>query len=145
MPALLELWPRLRELVVEPFLNEDDYIERSAFQGVALDVQFLVRHTGVKPDFLAPGWGEHFGHVVARERSRRRPIQKDNSLEDCIERRREEFSAQGGELVASPIATAMSGTINSASVAAAVTAAITSDRDRSWLSAGRWRHLVVDR
>ena len=58
--AMVELWPRLQALAREPVRNEDDYIERKAFQGIAFDIQFLVRHSGAKPDEIVPGWEEHF-------------------------------------------------------------------------------------
>jgi hypothetical protein len=40
-------------LAVEPIRDEDDCIERSAFQAIAFDVQFLVRHSpGPETSFL---------------------------------------------------------------------------------------------
>ena len=41
--AMIELWPRLQALALEPVRNEDDYIERKAFQGIAFEVQALVQ------------------------------------------------------------------------------------------------------
>jgi hypothetical protein len=53
--AMVKLWPRLQALAREPVRNEDDYTERRAFQGIAFDVQFLVRHSGAKPDEIVAG------------------------------------------------------------------------------------------
>jgi hypothetical protein len=60
-------------------------------------------------------------------------IKKNNSLEGRIERRREELFAQGGDLIVPP-SSATQAAINPASVAAAVTAAMPPDGNRSRLS-----------
>ena len=57
--ALLELWPRTQAFAAEPVRNDDDYVERAAFQRIAFEVQFLVRQSGAKPDSVVPGWEEH--------------------------------------------------------------------------------------
>ncbi len=100
--ALLELWPRLQALAAEPVRNEDDYIERSAFQGIAFEVQYLVRQSGAKPDNVIPGWDEHFLSLLRENGRAGLRIKKNNSLEGRIERRREELFAQGADLVAPP-------------------------------------------
>ena len=51
--AIVKSWPKLRAL--EPVRDEDDYIERSAFQSIAFDIQLLVRHSGTKPDQIVAG------------------------------------------------------------------------------------------
>jgi len=99
---MIELWPRLQALALEPVRNDDDYIERSAFQAIAFEVQFLVRHSGAKPDSIAPGWDEHFVMLVRENGRAGIRIKKNNSLEGRIERRREELFAQGGDLVVPP-------------------------------------------
>src|SRR5664280_348821 len=38
--AMVELWPRLQALALEPVRDESGYIERKAFQGIAFEVQF---------------------------------------------------------------------------------------------------------
>jgi integrase len=133
--AMLELWPRLQALACEPVRNEDDYIERRAFQGIAFDVQFLVRHSGAKPDEIVAGWDEHFVMLI-RENSRAgHIIEKNNSLAGRVERRREELFAQGAEVVVFPVGANTSPTfINSAVVAAAVSAAMPPDGNRNRLS-----------
>jgi integrase len=133
--AMVELWPRLQALACEPVRNEDDYIERRAFQGIAFDVQFLVRHSGAKPDEIVAGWDEHFVMLI-RENSRAgHIIEKNNSLAGRVERRREELFAQGAEVVVSPMgANTSPNVINSAVVAAAVSAAMPPDGNRSRLS-----------
>jgi integrase len=100
--AMIELWPRLQALALEPVRNEDDYIERKAFQGIAFEVQFLVRHSGAKPDHIVPGWEEHFVMLIRENGRAGIKIEKDNSLEGRIERRREELFALGSELVVPP-------------------------------------------
>jgi hypothetical protein len=67
--ALLALWPRLQALAVEPVRDEEDLVDRAAFQGVAFEAQYRVRLGGRKPDQVVPGWGEHFVALV-RENSR---------------------------------------------------------------------------
>jgi hypothetical protein len=133
--AMVELWPRLQALACEPVRNEDDYIERRAFQGIAFDVQFLVRHSGAKPDEIVAGWDEHFVMLV-RENSRAgHIIEKNNSLAGRVERRREELFVQGAEVVVSPLGANTSPTvINSAVVAAAVSAAMPAEGNRNRLS-----------
>ena len=133
--AMVELWPRLQALAREPVRNEDDYIERKAFQGIAFDVQFLVRHTGAKPDEIVAGWDEHFVMLIRENGRAGHIIEKNNSLAGRVERRREELFAQGAELVVSPVGTNTSpAVINSAVVAAAVSAAMPPDGNRSRLS-----------
>jgi integrase len=133
--AMVELWPRLQALAREPVRNETDYIERRAFQGIAFDVQFLVRHSGAKPDEIVAGWDEHFVMLI-RENSRAgHIIEKNNSLAGRVERRREELFAQGAEVVVSPMGANTSPTvISSAVVAAAVSAAMPPEGNRSRLS-----------
>jgi hypothetical protein len=46
--ALLEQWPRLKALAPEPVRDEDDFIERTASQAIAFEVQFLVRHIAIR-------------------------------------------------------------------------------------------------
>jgi integrase len=133
--AMVELWPRLQAFAREPVRNEDDYIERRAFQGIAFDVQFLVRHTGAKPDEIVAGWDEHFVMLIRENGRAGHIIEKNNSLAGRVERRREELFAQGAELVVSPMGANTSPTvINSAVVAAAVSAAMPPDGNRSRLS-----------
>jgi hypothetical protein len=67
--AMVELWSRLQALAVEPVRDKDDYIERRASQAIAFEVQFLVRHSGAKPDQIVPGWDDHFVMLV-RENGR---------------------------------------------------------------------------
>jgi hypothetical protein len=87
--AMVELWPRLQALALEPVRNEGDYVERSAFQAIAFEVQFLVRQSGAKPDDIVAGWGDHF-LMLLRENGRAGiRMKKNNSLEGRIERRRE--------------------------------------------------------
>jgi hypothetical protein len=100
--AMVELWPRLQALALEPVRDESDYIERKAFQGIAFEVQFLVRHSGVKPDEIVPGWDAHFVLLIRENGRAGIKIEKNNSLEGRIERRREELFAQGAELVVPP-------------------------------------------
>ena len=133
--AMVELWPRLQALALEPVRNEDDYIERKAFQGIAFDVQFLVRHSGAKPDEIVPGWDEHFVMLIRENGRAGHIIEKNNSLAGRVERRREELFAQGAEVVVSPTSANTSpAVINSAVVAAAVSAAMPPDGNRSRLS-----------
>jgi integrase len=100
--AMVELWPRLQALALEPVRNEDDYIERSAFQAIAFEVQFLVRQSGAKPDDIVAGWGDHF-LMLLRENGRAGiRMKKNNSLEGRIERRREELFAQGADVIVPP-------------------------------------------
>jgi integrase len=74
--------------------------------------------------------------MLIRENSRAgHIIEKNNSLAGRVERRREELFAQGAELVVSPMGANTSPTvINSAVVAAAVSAALPPDGNRSQLS-----------
>jgi integrase len=133
--AMVELWPRLQALALEPVRNEDDYVERKAFQGIAFDVQFLVRHSGAKPDEIVAGWDEHFVMLIRENGRAGHIIEKNNSLAGRVERRREELFAQGAELVVSPVGTNTSpAVINSAVVAAAVYPAMPPDGNRSRLS-----------
>jgi hypothetical protein len=67
--ALKALWPRLQALAVEPARDEADRVERSAFQLVAFEAQYLVRGLGLKPNTVVPGWDEHFVALV-RENSK---------------------------------------------------------------------------
>jgi hypothetical protein len=131
--ALLELWPRLQALATEPVRTEDDYVERSAFQAIAFEVQFLVRQSGAKPDDIVAGWGDHFVMLVRENGRAGIRIKKNNSLEGRIERRREEMSAQGADLIVPP-AGATQAPFNPATVAAAVSAAMPPDGNRSRLS-----------
>jgi integrase len=133
--AMVELWPRLQALAREPVRNEDDYIERRAFQGIAFDVQFLVRHSGAKPDEIVAGWDEHFVMLIRENGRAGHIIEKNNSLAGRVERRREELFAQGADLVVSPSgANSSPAVINPAAVAAAVSAAMPPDGNRSRLS-----------
>ncbi len=100
--ALLELWPRLQSFATEPVRNEDDYIERCAFQAIAFEIQFLVRHSGAKPDSVVPGREKHFVMLVRENGRAGSRIQKSNSLAGRIERRREELFSQGADLVVPP-------------------------------------------
>jgi integrase len=131
--ALLELWPRLQALSAEPVRNEDDYVERAAFQRIAFEVQFLVRESGAKPDSVVPGWEEHFVMLVRENGRAGFQIQKSNSLAGRIERRREELFSQGADLVVPP-PSATHAPFNPATVAAAVSAAMPPDGNRSRLS-----------
>ena len=96
--ALLALWPRLQSLAAEPVRDETDYVERSAFQYAAFEVQALVRFSGVKPDAVAHGWDEHFVALVRENGRAGNKIEKDNTLEGRIERRRAELFALGSDL-----------------------------------------------
>src|ERR1700676_818050 len=58
---------RLQALALEPVRSEDDYIECKAFQGIAVDVQFLFRHSGAKPDEIVAGWEDHFVMLVRED------------------------------------------------------------------------------
>jgi hypothetical protein len=100
--AMVELWPRLQALAREPVTNEDDYVERTAFQAIAFEVQFLVRDSGAKPDDIVRGWDDHFVMLVRENGRAGIKIKKDNSLEGRIERRREELFAQGVDLIVPP-------------------------------------------
>jgi integrase len=100
--AMVELWPRLQALAQEPVRNEDDYVERSAFQAIAFEVQFLVRHSGAKPDDIIAGWDEHFVMLVRENGRAGIRIKKDNSLEGRIERRRLELFSLGADLIVPP-------------------------------------------
>ena len=131
--ALLELWPRPQAFAAEPVRNDDDYVERAAFQRIAFEVQFLVRQSGAKPDSVVPGWEEHFVMLVRENGRAGFQIQKSNSLTGRIERRREELFSQGADLVVSPPG-ATQVPFNSATVAAAVSAAMPPDGNRSRLS-----------
>jgi integrase len=129
----IELWPRLQALATEPVRTEDDYVERSALQAIAFEVQFLVRQSGAKPDDIVAGWDDHF-LMLLRENGRAGiRIKKNNSLEGRIEHRRDELFAQGGDLIVPP-SRATHGAINPATVAAAVSAAMPLDGNRSRLS-----------
>jgi integrase len=101
--AMLELWPRLQALALEPVRDESDYIERKAFQGIAFEVQFLVRHSGAKPNEIVPGWDAHFVLLIRENGRAGIKIEKNNSLEGRIERRREELFALGCDLVVPPV------------------------------------------
>ena len=131
--AMVELWPRLQALAVEPVRDEDDYIERTAFQAIAFEVQFLVRHSGAMPDQIVLGWDDHFVMLVRENGRAGIRIKKNNSLEGRIERRREELFVQGGDLIVPP-AGVTHGAFNPATVAAAVNAAMPPDGNRSRLS-----------
>src|SRR6202521_562167 len=121
--AMVELWPRLQALALEPVRDEDDYIERSAFQAIAFEVQFLVRHSGAKPNQIVPGWEDHFVMLVRENGRAGIRIKRNNSLEGRIERRREELFAQGADLIVLPagVATARPAP-NSGSAASSATA-----------------------
>ncbi|MEI9922412.1 MAG: hypothetical protein WDN50_01500 [Bradyrhizobium sp.] len=95
---------------LEPVRNEDDYIERKAFQGIAFEIQFLVRHSGAKPDEIVPGWEQHFVTLIRENARAGIKIEKDNSLEGRIERRREELFALGCDLVVPPVTTVVAPT-----------------------------------
>jgi hypothetical protein len=99
--ALLALWP-LQAIAVEPVKDETDYVERLAFQYAAFEVQALVRFSGSKPDAVAPGWDQHFVALVRENGRAGHRIEKNNSLEGRIERRRAELFALGGDLVVPP-------------------------------------------
>lgn len=134
--ALLELWPRLQELAREPVRSEDDYVERSAFQAVAFKAQFLVRHAGLKPDAVAPGWDEHFVMLIRENGRAGNQLKKSNSLEGRIERRREQLFSEGADLVVLPagVPAPASPSFTPATVAAAVTAALPADGNRTLMS-----------
>jgi integrase len=133
--AMVELWPRLQALAREPVRNEDDYVERKVFQGIAFDVQFLVRHSGAKPEEIVPGWDEHYVMLLRENGRAGHIIEKNNSLAGRVERRREELFAQGAEVVVSPTgANTSPAVINAAVVVAAVSAAMPPDGNRSRLS-----------
>jgi hypothetical protein len=131
--ALLELWPRLQAFAAEPVRNDDDYVERAAFQRIAFEVQFLVRQSGAKPDSVVPDWEAHFVMLVRENGRAGFQIQKSNSLAGRIERRREELFSQGADLVVPPSG-ATQAQFNPATVAAAVSAAMPADGNRSRLS-----------
>ena len=96
--ALKALWPRLQALAVEPARDEADYVERSAFQLVAFEAQYLVRGLGLKPNTVVPGWDEHFVALV-RENSKAANAQAvAATVEGQLERRRQELFAQGADL-----------------------------------------------
>lgn len=141
--ALLELWPRLQELAREPVRNEDDYVERSAFQAVAFKAQFLVRSAGLKPDAVAPGWDEHFVMLIRENGRAGNQLKKSNSLEGRIERRREQLFAEGADLVVLPsgAAATASASFTPATVAAAVTAALPADGNRTLMSTALKQYL----
>ncbi|MBB1094168.1 hypothetical protein HUU61_23130 [Rhodopseudomonas palustris] len=131
--ALRALWPRLRELAPEPVHDEDDYVERLAFQKVAFEVQFIVRHAGTKPDEVVNGWDEHFV-VLVRENGRAGSrIKKNNSLEGRIELRRQELFAAGSPIVVPP-AEPTGLAVSPAAVATAVKAALPPEGNRTRLS-----------
>ena len=95
--ALKALWPRLQALAVEPARDEADYVERSAFQLVAFEAQYLVRGLGRKPNTVVPGWDEHFVALV-RENSKAANAQAvAATVEGQLERRRQELFAQGAD------------------------------------------------
>jgi hypothetical protein len=100
--ALLALWPRLQSLSAEPVRDETDYVERLAFQYAAFEVQALVRFSGIKPDAVAHGWDQHFVALVRENGRAGNKIEKDNTLEGRIERRRAELFALGSDLVVAP-------------------------------------------
>lgn len=100
--VLQALWPRLQALAVEPARDEADYVERSAFQLVAFEAQYRVRLSGLKPDFVVPGWDEHFVALV-RENSRAANARAAGAtVEAQLERRRRELFAQGADLAVLP-------------------------------------------
>lgn len=100
--ALLALWPRLQSIAVEPVKDETDLVERQAFQLVAYEAQFFVRELDLKPDDVAPGWGEHFVALV-RENSKAANVRaKVSTIEGQLERRREEYLHQGKPIIVRP-------------------------------------------
>jgi hypothetical protein len=100
--VLRALWPRLQALAVEPARDEADHVERSAFQLVAFEAQYLVRGLGLKPNAVVPGWDEHFIALV-RENSRAANARAAAaSVEGRLERRRQELFAQGADLAVLP-------------------------------------------
>jgi len=101
--ALLALWPRLQTLAAEPVRDENDYVERLAFQYAAFEVQALVRFSGIKPDAVAVGWDQHFVALVRENGRAGHKIEKDKSLEGRIERRRAELFTLGSDLVVAPL------------------------------------------
>jgi integrase len=129
--AMVELWPRLQALALEPVRDEDDYIERSAFQAIAFEVQFLVRHSGATPNQIVPGWEDHFVMLLRENGRAGIRIKRNNSLEGRIERRREELFAQRADLIVLPagVATARPAP-NSGSAASSATAEKGSKRNR---------------
>jgi integrase len=130
---LLALWPRLQSLAVEPVKNEDDYVERLAFQYAAFEVQALVRFSGSKPEAIAPGWDQHFVALVRENGRAGNKIEQSQTVTGRIERRREELFAQGADLVVPPLVPTPTA-INPASVTAAVAAAMPLDGNRTRLS-----------
>jgi hypothetical protein len=91
--ALVELWPRLQAL--EPV--KDGYFERSAFQAIAFELQFLVRRSGAKPDDIVAGWDDHFVMLLRETARAGVRIKKNNSLEGASNAIGRSCFAQGGQ------------------------------------------------
>ena len=100
--ALKALWPRLQSLAVEPARDEADYVERSAFQLVAFEAQYLVRGLGLKPNTVVPGWDEHFVALVRENSKAANARAAAATVEGQLERRRQELLAQGRDLAVPP-------------------------------------------
>lgn len=100
--ALLALWPRLQSISVEPVKDETDLVERQAFQLIAYQAQFCVRELDLKPDDVAPGWGEYFVALV-RENSKAANA-RVSTVEGQLERRREDYAREGKPLIVRPAA-----------------------------------------
>jgi hypothetical protein len=103
--ALLALWPRLQAMAVEPVMDESDFVERRAFQGVAFEAQFMVRQLGVKPDQIAPGWDEHYVTLVRENGRASATFGNANSPAGRLETRRHELAARNTAAIIQPLNT----------------------------------------
>jgi integrase len=100
--VLLALWPRLQAVAVEPVRDEADLVERRALQNVAFDAQFLLRHAGLKPNDVAPGWDEHFVALLRENSRASNACDKAATVEGQLERRRTEYAQQARPVVVRP-------------------------------------------
>ena len=102
---VLALWPRLQAMAVEPVRDEEDLVDRAAFQGVAFEAQYRVRLGGRKPDQVAPGWDEHFVALVRENSRARNEREKSSTVLYRLEQKRALYAA-ATSLAPSPPATA---------------------------------------
>lgn len=100
--ALRGLFPKLQQLAVEPVKDEDDLVERVAFQSAAFTAQYSVRTLGLDPDQVVPGWVEYFVALVRENGRASNILERTKTVSGRLELRRHELVAAGQVPVVPP-------------------------------------------
>jgi integrase len=86
--ALRELFPKLRELALEPVRDAEDLSERHAFLTTAFVVQARLRRARIDLDAVVPGWTDHFVALVRENARAGHALETASSIEAQVERKR---------------------------------------------------------